>query len=69
MVIVEMKIFCEISVTRWKNMATAKEVRQYVFKKIQEARQKGEKTITFTALEIHKGNGVESTLPSGLQCH
>lgn len=39
-------------------MATAEEVRRFAFKKIQEARQKGEKTITFTALDIHKGMGL-----------
>ena len=44
-------------------MATAEEVRRYAFKKIQEARQKGEKTVTFTALEIHKGMGLTQRFP------
>lgn len=44
-------------------MATADEVRRYAFKKIQEAQQKGEKTITFTALEVHKGMGLYQRYP------
>ena len=44
-------------------MATADEVRRYALKKIQEARQKGDKTISFTALEIHKGLGLNQRFP------
>ena len=44
-------------------MATAVGFRQYAFKKIQEARQKGEKKISFTALEIHKGMGLNQRFP------
>jgi hypothetical protein len=66
-VIVETKTCYENSVTRRKNMATAEEVRRYALKKIQEARQKGDKTITFTALEIHKGMGLTQRFP--LECH
>ena len=44
-------------------MATAEEVRRYALKKIQDARQKGEKTISFTALEIHKGMGLNQRFP------
>ena len=62
-VIVEAKICCEKSVTRRKNMATAEEVRRYAFKQIQLARQRGEKTISFTALEIHKGMGLNQCFP------
>lgn len=44
-------------------MATAEEVRRYALKKIQEARQKREKTVSFTALEIHKGMGLTQRFP------
>ena len=44
-------------------MATAEEVRRYAFKQIQLARQRGEKTISFTALEIHKGMGLNQRFP------
>jgi hypothetical protein len=44
-------------------LATADEVRRYALKKIQEARQKGDKTISFTVLEIHKGMVLNQCYP------
>jgi hypothetical protein len=44
-------------------MATAEEVRRYALKQIQAARLRGEKTITLTASDIHKGLGLKSRFP------
>ncbi|HBG75087.1 MAG: hypothetical protein A2X25_14620 [Chloroflexi bacterium GWB2_49_20] len=44
-------------------MATAEEVRRYVLKQIQTARQNGEKSISFSALEIHNGLGLKQRFP------
>ncbi len=45
-------------------MATADDVREYVLKTyIKPARQSRERTVSFTALDVHKGMGLQGRMP------